>query len=251
MPITNGNSVNGVLEANVVGQNYAVPYSMLSDISSQLIDLSNAVTDLSGVVTDLSGSFTDLSGFIHGFVRFILQTFRVHSQISRFICRSLRFICRSLWFIHRFVGFIYRPFRIIHRFVGFFCRPFRIIHRFVGFICRFIWFIHRFVRFFLQTFQVLLQIFQELSRLSNTVVVDICNQLVIIDNSINILEGDLFEASYNELYLKKPNPVIDLSGSYNSTDTRIELEWALPPRYVLLIILHLEHIRLSLRRYFL
>ena len=115
MPITiNGNSVNGVLEANVVGQNYAVPYSMLSDISSQLIDLSNAVTDLSGVVTDLSGSFTDLSGSFAD-LSGSFTDLSVHLQIS---LGSFA----DLWFIHRFVGFIYRPFRIIHRFVGFFCR---------------------------------------------------------------------------------------------------------------------------------
>ena len=207
MPITiNGNSVNGVLEANVVGQNYAVPYSMLSDISSQLIDLSNAVTDLSGVVTDLSGSFTDLSGSFTDLSGSFADLSGSFTDLSgSFADLSGSFADLSGSFTDLSGSFTDLS--------GSFADLSGSFTDLSG------------------SFADLSGSFTDLSGivydLSNTVV-DICNQLVIIDNSINILEGDLFEASYNELYLKKPNPVIDLSGSYNSTDTRIELEWALP-----------------------
>ena len=67
-------------------------------------------------------------------------------------------------------------------------------------------------------------------------IVDICNQIVVIDNSINILfdnsgGGDSFDQSYNLLYLSKPQFVENISGGFDLNDDRIEIQWDLPVQY--------------------
>lgn len=121
--IINGNSIDGVLEANVAGPDFAVPFSMIDDLSGQISIIDNSVNIIDNSITIIDTSINNIE-----------------------------------------------------------------------------------------------------------------NQITIIDNSINIIisggggSGGFSEASFNELFHKKPDFVTDASGRYDLVDQRVELVWTTPPQ---------------------
>ena len=225
MPVTiNSNSILGILEANATAPTNAVPLSMLTDLSNEIQDLSGIVFDLSATVFDLSNvvtnntntiidicnqliiidnSITDLSGGLQDLSGVVFD-------LSNVVTNNITNIFDLSSDLQDLSGVVFDLSNVVtNNITNIFDLS--------------------------SDLQDLSGIVFDLSNVVTnniTNIFDISSHIVVIDNSINILfdnsGADSFDQSYNDLYLAKPQFVQNISGGYDATDDRIEIQWDLP-----------------------